>query len=438
MCFLLRASYIRRPSDPAGLIGLAEVSTAALTEHLLKQFVPAMFDVGSARQNLIWGPERATRWLSNLARDLTSRRERDIVPWRLNEVLTHFGPVRLLTSGLLSGFIVGTATGVIGAAISVGMGGALEWLELERIPDPTTSTLTAVGLSLVSLLLLGVLQRSDWLIRRRNRQSTDRWDATVHYGLGAVTRFLVGLIGGGGILLLSTLTDSTVAVFLVALVGGLAVCGIAWSLTDWSRDWQHGRSPRLLRINLAKIPDALVYGIGGGLLTGLGAATVIGWEPSAVVAVPAVAVGIAVNFLDSRSDLAAADRADAVLRSDRQSTALQVAAMAVVVGVFAQLGFPTHVMAAVVFGIGLGVGAGLGLSIVAMFVGGIPAMFPSSVWIRYITAKWWLVAEKRIPIRFLSFLDEAYRVGVLRKVGAIYQFRHVDLQEYLAGHAGKY
>ncbi|WP_285640475.1 BTAD domain-containing putative transcriptional regulator [Lentzea sp. NBRC 102530] len=44
----------------------------------------------------------------------------------------------------------------------------------------------------------------------------------------------------------------------------------------------------------------------------------------------------------------------------------------------------------------------------------------------------WLAARGRVPWRFLTFLDDAHRRGVLRQVGAVYQFRHVRLQERLA------
>ncbi|HEX6340931.1 BTAD domain-containing putative transcriptional regulator [Umezawaea sp.] len=44
----------------------------------------------------------------------------------------------------------------------------------------------------------------------------------------------------------------------------------------------------------------------------------------------------------------------------------------------------------------------------------------------------WLAARGRVPWRFLTFLDDAHRRGVLRQVGGVYQFRHGRLQERLA------
>jgi hypothetical protein len=47
----------------------------------------------------------------------------------------------------------------------------------------------------------------------------------------------------------------------------------------------------------------------------------------------------------------------------------------------------------------------------------------------YIDARFWLAAEGRAPWRIMSFLADASRRGVLRQVGAAYQFRHNRLEE---------
>jgi DNA-binding SARP family transcriptional activator len=43
----------------------------------------------------------------------------------------------------------------------------------------------------------------------------------------------------------------------------------------------------------------------------------------------------------------------------------------------------------------------------------------------------WLAACGRVPLRLLAFLEDAHRRGVLRQVGAVYQFRHARLAERL-------
>ncbi|MEV0161656.1 hypothetical protein [Nonomuraea fuscirosea] len=43
-----------------------------------------------------------------------------------------------------------------------------------------------------------------------------------------------------------------------------------------------------------------------------------------------------------------------------------------------------------------------------------------------------LSVRRRTPIRLMAFLQDAHRLGLLRQTGAVYQFRHIDLQKRLA------
>ena len=47
-------------------------------------------------------------------------------------------------------------------------------------------------------------------------------------------------------------------------------------------------------------------------------------------------------------------------------------------------------------------------------------------------ARLWLPLTGRLPWRLQRFLDDAYNRGVLRQAGAVYQFRHARLRDYLA------
>ncbi|MFI9816593.1 hypothetical protein [Saccharothrix variisporea] len=51
---------------------------------------------------------------------------------------------------------------------------------------------------------------------------------------------------------------------------------------------------------------------------------------------------------------------------------------------------------------------------------------------RYLVAVAVLSVRRRVPVRLLGFLDDAHRLGVLRRSGAVYQFRHAALQDHLA------
>ena len=53
-------------------------------------------------------------------------------------------------------------------------------------------------------------------------------------------------------------------------------------------------------------------------------------------------------------------------------------------------------------------------------------------WQGYLVAMFWLATHKRLPCRLMAFLDDALRLGLLRAVGPVYQFRHAELQDHLA------
>jgi hypothetical protein len=53
-------------------------------------------------------------------------------------------------------------------------------------------------------------------------------------------------------------------------------------------------------------------------------------------------------------------------------------------------------------------------------------------WSRYRVAHLWLVIRGKIPPSYMTFLDDAYRVGILRPTGLSYDFRHELLRKSLA------
>ena len=53
----------------------------------------------------------------------------------------------------------------------------------------------------------------------------------------------------------------------------------------------------------------------------------------------------------------------------------------------------------------------------------------------YEIARIWLTLRHRLPWQFMGFLADAHRRGVLRQAGAVYQFRHIELQHRLANRA---
>jgi hypothetical protein len=54
------------------------------------------------------------------------------------------------------------------------------------------------------------------------------------------------------------------------------------------------------------------------------------------------------------------------------------------------------------------------------------------VWLAYVVATNRLAWRRLLPRRLMPFLDDMHRLGLLRAVGPIYQFRHAELQDHLA------
>jgi hypothetical protein len=78
------------------------------------------------------------------------------------------------------------------------------------------------------------------------------------------------------------------------------------------------------------------------------------------------------------------------------------------------------------------IGDGLGIGIASALVVGLTfgLYHAASPEFRIITV--WMAMRRKAPWRFRHFLDEAYRLTVLRQSGAAYQFRHIELQLRLA------
>jgi NACHT domain len=75
--------------------------------------------------------------------------------------------------------------------------------------------------------------------------------------------------------------------------------------------------------------------------------------------------------------------------------------------------------------VGRGVGIAMGLAMLLTF-----KVFLTE-WPSFVVARAWLAIHHRLPWRLMTFLGDAHRRGVLRQVGAAYQFRHIELQRRL-------
>lgn len=128
--------------------------------------------------------------------------------------------------------------------------------------------------------------------------------------------------------------------------------------------------------------------------------------------------------LSTPSDTLRAAGPQSTLRTDRAATAARSAIAAVLAGGVCLALIPV-----------VGSGGALGTMHTELWVPVGTSALALSAWGRLLTARIWLAVTGRAPWRLMTFLEEAHRRGVLRQSGAHYEFRHLRLQQRLAGAA---
>jgi hypothetical protein len=225
------------------------------------------------------------------------------------------------------------------------------------------------------------------------------------------------------------------------LVGGLVILGVVAVAEPEGRHKPSQfvlRFDRLLRRHLI---DGLLGGLGLGLVSGVTAGSGIRSELAIYVGAPLPAVVIHLNTLASlavlgvllglaygfwRGCVRVADQSPspvASLHADRN------AVVSTVVLVGSLFGLPI-----VGGGLVLGPGIGPALGLVVWLLVGLAAgsRYP---WFGYQLARTGFAIKRQLPWRLMTFLEDGHRLGILRQVSSLYQFRHARLQDRLAGAA---
>src|SRR5262249_7288889 len=125
-----------------------------------------------------------------------------------------------------------------------------------------------------------------------------------------------------------------------------------------------------------------------------------------------------------------------VLKRDRSATLTLSFVTAITAGLAVGLGtlletknllgiyYVSSIADGVVFGLSFGAVVGFAFRLALNGYG--------SVWPQWIFAREILTIRRRVPQRLIAFLSDAHKRGVLRQVGPVYQFRHIELQRRLA------
>jgi hypothetical protein len=236
----------------------------------------------------------------------------------------------------------------------------------------------------------------------------------VHLGVCG-TLVVLAAIGFG---LLASLTRPAPPLPFVA-TAAMVVC--LWGLRQWSQPWPRPRRIvpyRRMRVDAAAA--AMVSTLFATVLSILADRSSQLFAGGVVTALGAVAGGvmlIGTAFLGSATSRPADDverlsDPRRMLRGDLFSGCLVATVFSLVVG------------------IGAGVTMGFAFGVLLGAVSLLAVILVANAWTRYVILL--LCAWRLLPWRFGTFLDWAYRGGLLRISGNAYQFRHRELQEWLA------
>ncbi|PXY29108.1 XRE family transcriptional regulator [Prauserella coralliicola] len=387
-----------RDRDPAELLNTTRFPTReAIEDHLLDTFVPTVYGGQSASpdgQGQSWDVGRVRRWLGFLADDLDRRGTGDLEWWRIG------GPVSRSSRVLLATGTIILATALVHWLFFTPVAGLVLGIPLYWDVVLVDGLLTGlvIGLPFALLYVLMVVRKDRVLEPARVRvRLFDRSSLRPGLGRKIITRFAAGALGG-------------------------AVAGVVYTFGNLL---VRALAPYL---QIASDADTLVQAIVGDALT---FTAVFGLACGVVLAL-AAALEAPANLTTATSpgDLLAANRTTVLRLAATLALAL---ALTITFAGFPVTGAVKALLGSLPFDInwyasgGLTVGLTGGLSAAT---GYIIAFTAWGHWLLFTRLR--LPLSGKLPWAIGTLLDDAYRRGVLRQSGAVYQFRHARLQEHLA------
>jgi hypothetical protein len=260
------------------------------------------------------------------------------------------------------------------------------------------------------------------------------------WALVAILTVATGLLmSGAGLVMGDSRHLGTAVVISLVLIVAAALCSVERPPPAFASFQLRQRIRRLL----AHVAKGAVAGLllGGLFLLG---AQVIQWKLSSVPPLTSfdalatgIGLGMGVGFFrwaGVATRLEEARTPEVVLRADRRLT------LVVAVTIAATLcAFLTYV-----FWVAVGPG-GFAMGLMTFPVWVIWAAFGSVTpgetrltgyaWPGYVMSVAWAAAAGRLPWRLMPFLEDMRRLGILKQVGAVYQFRHTDVRDVLTPRA---
>ncbi|TJZ57368.1 serine protease [Streptomyces piniterrae] len=391
MVGLARTIYSGTPGHhPSELLDTERFTSAkALQDHLLAAFLPAVYDPTPTRRGISrrcrWKPERAERWLGYLATHLDGlstpeRRVHNLAWWELGTTMRRSS--RMLIVGFLAALALGVPTGI--GNLPVDLVATQYGFEFALVRGLLVGLLHGLVAGLVFGVVYGATSRGGPVEPSRLRIQI--FGGSSERNARFASRFLLGLKFGVPAALVLVLIDRGV----VGLLG--FDDGLGGGLTG-------------------AVLFPLELGLGAGLVLGIMA------------------------WLEAPIDLGSAVSASDLLSTNRKNVVFHMLVWMLVLGVPAGLGIgltdvPVRGLPA---GPVRGVLVGLVFGLEAAFGGGLGYGLSFTAWGQWVAlSRIWLPLTGRLPWAVIAFLDDAHQRGVLRKAGAVYQFRHARLQIHLA------
>ena len=394
MIWLARTVYQAGDSDPGELLSPGLLSErGALEAHLVAALVPAVYAKRRSR-SFQCGPEQATRWLGFLADYLNRNQSQEIAWWQLGLA----APVLRISIRALRAALYVCITWQVAVWALTRQG---YWRQGRYVGHGRYQDLLLAGpLGRTALSLLNDTPGSNWPAGLRSARQTG---AALDWGLREVADLGLFPLVLGVILFVvlvgiaepdrtSTPTPQTLKMTWHKLwrqllpAEWLIVLGLIWlDATD-----PHHSLPAVLRASA---------GWGAWLALALARRIAASLRTPAEIATGADAAGL--------------------LRGDRRACLARAAVVACGLGI-------VWLWAGSVLATAALVGSALGLCVVLLLGGA------GGAWTAYLDARLRLAATGRMPWHMIAFLDDAHRRGVLRQTGAVYQFRHIRLQDLLA------
>ncbi|WP_055567044.1 WD40 repeat domain-containing protein [Streptomyces atriruber] len=401
-----RLVYQRGGGDPTELLDAERFGCRyAVEEHITHGLIEAAYASDPAAPDgpdeaSRWTAAQARRWLTCLARHLHDHRERDLAWWRLG--------ARLLPRW--AGPIIGIATGALLVL------GSVAWMEAAHsVEDGAADRKTVVVVSLCVGGGFALFSSAVW------NASGNRPPGRVSFAVRGSMGRLLGGFRHGAVL---------AALCAIPLVVGITV----YRVLDRPGGW---RTPAAAEL----CAEGAAVSVSLTVVAGLALAAHSWWD-----APPGRAAQV------SPGDSLAQDRRSALIGA---ATAGGVVAATGWLGWYAGVlsgdflwrtltgwaGWPGNGDVSLLAGDrGRAVAAvfdhwrsGLGIAVLLPGVLFALLVLMGRAWPRYLVTRVYLAARGWLPWRLMAFLADARRRELLRQSGGTYQFRHIRLQETLAG-----